>query len=97
MTQDSSRLPLFQIKIQELRKETTSVLMPYAIVKSLKFSFSMSVFIKSMGTDEPATIPVLTKNDRHPHPAEFVGNIPKLSEINDFACCPTSFNFIQYT
>ena len=33
--------------------------MPYATVKSFKFSFSMSIFIRSMGTGEPATIPVL--------------------------------------
>jgi len=79
------------------KKKVTSVLMPYATVKSLKFSSSMSIFIKSMGTGEPATIPVLTNRNRYFHSGEFVENIPKPLEINGVACGLASFNFIQYT
>jgi len=71
--------------------------MPYATVKSLKFNFSMSIFIKSIGTGEPATIPVLPNRNHHLHSGEFIENTPKPLEINGVACGLTSLNFIQYT
>ncbi len=36
------------------------VLMPYAIVSSVRFSFSISFFMSAIGIDDPAAIPVLS-------------------------------------
>lgn len=35
-------------------------LIPYAIVSSVKFSFSISFFMSAIGIDDPAAIPVLS-------------------------------------
>ena len=40
-------------------KEVGYALIPYATVSSVKFSFSISCFMSSVGIGEPAAIPVL--------------------------------------
>ena len=61
-----------RLALEELaagKKGAGYVLMPYATVSSVRFSFSMSCFIRSMGTGEPAAMPVLRDDTLTPDPA----------------------------
>ena len=60
-----------RVRAGDCRRERAGryVLMPYATVSSVRFSFSMSCFIRSMGTGEPAAMPVLRDDTLTPDPA----------------------------
>lgn len=59
------RLGGIQISWCERRGKEKNTLMPYAMVSSVRFSFSTSVFISGIGIEEPAAIPVLNKTHQH--------------------------------